>query len=336
MTSPYLHAPTRSRRRLSWRRWALVLIGLAVLFLAPALAHSQEAGETAMLTWVAPGTDALVLPAMLYDVREFDAPIDPSNWSQARQLAGVPSPHLPGTREFLLASGLAPGAAHYFAFRSRDASGTWSGILAVVRTDRVTDDSKPSAPSGLTASFQHTWVQLHWAPSSSSHVAGYTVYRATSASGPYAPLNAALLSEPDYQDTPLPPGAARLWYAVTASDQSHRESDRSDSVMVEIGDSGTPASWHLETGYPNPSRLSGSVTFPVIVPPQAADNGTLVITDNGGHRIWQSSLSGTTPGRQLLTWDGRNEEGRVAAPGVYRVYVVAGFERTVSRIVRVP
>jgi hypothetical protein len=41
MSSPYVYSTSRSRRRAPWRRWVLVLIGLAVLFLAPALAHSD-------------------------------------------------------------------------------------------------------------------------------------------------------------------------------------------------------------------------------------------------------------------------------------------------------
>jgi hypothetical protein len=90
MTSPYLFSPARSRRRPTWRRWLLVLLGIAALFLAPALAHS-----------------------------------DPSK-------------------------------------------------------------------------------------------------------------------SPDDQVTALPSGVSQLGYAVTASDQSHHESGRSDSMMVEIGDSGTP------------------------------------------------------------------------------------------------
>jgi hypothetical protein len=42
MTPPYLYSSARSRRYPTWRRWLLVLIGLAALFLAPALAHSGE------------------------------------------------------------------------------------------------------------------------------------------------------------------------------------------------------------------------------------------------------------------------------------------------------
>ena len=347
MTSPYLHSPARSRRRRpsppsprrgpSWRRWLLVLIGLAVLFLAPALARSQDApGDVVMLTWTAPGAEGAIGPAMRYDLREYDAPIDPTNWALARPIANVPLPHAPGTREFFLVTGLTAGPAHYFALRSRDEAGNWSPILGVARTDRPLDESGPVPPSGLLATFEHTWVQLHWTPSPSFHVLGYTVLRANAAAGPYVPLNPQPLAGADYQDTALPSGVDQVWYAVTATDQSHRVSSRCDSVLVEIGDAGAPVTWRMETGYPNPSRLSDRVTFPVIVPAHAADNGTLVITDNGGHRIWQSPLPGGGPGRTLLTWDGRNEDGRVVAPGVYRVFVISGFERTMSRIVRVP
>jgi hypothetical protein len=38
---------TRSRRKPAWRRWLLALIGIAVLFLAPALARSDIAARSA-------------------------------------------------------------------------------------------------------------------------------------------------------------------------------------------------------------------------------------------------------------------------------------------------
>jgi len=48
MTSQYFHhSPARARRLSTWRRWLLVLIGIAVLFLAPALAHSGDPGRPA-------------------------------------------------------------------------------------------------------------------------------------------------------------------------------------------------------------------------------------------------------------------------------------------------
>jgi hypothetical protein len=46
MTSPYQYSMTRSRRKPAWRRWLLALIGIAVLFLAPALAHSATSARS--------------------------------------------------------------------------------------------------------------------------------------------------------------------------------------------------------------------------------------------------------------------------------------------------
>lgn len=59
MTSAYLHSPTRSRRRPTWRRWVLLLIGIAVLCLAPALAHSDT--RSGCVTGPT-GTDCPVVP----------------------------------------------------------------------------------------------------------------------------------------------------------------------------------------------------------------------------------------------------------------------------------
>jgi hypothetical protein len=46
MTSPYLYSSRSRRGGSSSRRWLLVIVGLAILFLAPALAHWNEAAVT--------------------------------------------------------------------------------------------------------------------------------------------------------------------------------------------------------------------------------------------------------------------------------------------------
>jgi flagellar hook assembly protein FlgD len=61
---------------------------------------------------------------------------------------------------------------------------------------------------------------------------------------------------------------------------------------------------------------------------------TIEILDSGNRRVYREErdLIGTTE----IVWNGRNEAGRLCAPGVYRGWVIAGGERKSFRLVRVP
>jgi len=66
--------------------------------------------------------------------------------------------------------------------------------------------SPPAIPAGLTAMGSDGLVTLDWNDNTEPDLSGYTVYRATSAGGPYAPVNPALLADSQYVDS----GAAVL------------------------------------------------------------------------------------------------------------------------------
>jgi hypothetical protein len=67
-----------------------------------------------------------------YDVRWSTDPIDAGNWSSATQLSGEPAPADPGATQEMSASGLPTGANLYFALKSADGTGHWSGLSDVV------------------------------------------------------------------------------------------------------------------------------------------------------------------------------------------------------------
>jgi hypothetical protein len=338
MTSLYLHLPTRSRRNARWRRWALVAAGVAALFIAPALAHSQgTASESVNLAWTAPGDDGAIGTAKLYEMRMSTTPIDASNWDSAMPVTGLAAPQPGGTREVATVAGLTRGVTYYFALRTQDDAGNWSQLSNTLVWDWSADVTAPDAPQQVTATRQGSGVRVAWNAPPQVDVLGYTVARSASETGPFLPLNTSLVSRTSYDDLSLPAGASRLWYSVAASDESQNRSAYSVPATVEIDDPGAArAEWKVETGYPNPSSLASTVMLPVVVPPSGSRGGTLVITDNGGRRVWQASLETLSPGRQLLSWDGRNEAGRLTAPGIYHVIVFAGGERASSRLVRVP
>jgi hypothetical protein len=337
--SPFLRPATRTRRNPRWRRWLVILMGLSALLLAPLLAHAQGAPpDSVKLSWTAPGDDGAIGTATLYELRMSTSTIDASNWSSATVVPGVPAPRVAGTKQTFTVNGLTNGTTYYFAIRTQDDAGNWSGISNVMRWDWITDTAPPAAPSGISAAKASGKVHVHWAANSEPDLAGYTVYRASSASGPWSALNGALISSTDYYDSNLPGGATQLWYEVTASDVSGNQSARSSaaSVTMSNGTAGAAADWAMETGYPNPSSLSTPVTIPVTIPAAGGAGGTIVITDDSGHEVRELSLSGLSAGRRLVMWDGANSSGRSVAPGVYRATVMAGGARSTVRLVRVP
>jgi hypothetical protein len=121
------------------------------------------------------------------------------------------------------------------------------------------------------------------------------------------------------------------WYEVAAIDMSGNLSARSSAVSVSLA----AADVELEAPYPNPSRLWGPVYVPVLVaaPPRGA---RLYLLDAAGRGVRSIDLSTLPLGSRLVVWDGKNDAGRLCAPGVYSVYLAGHGPSQVVRLVRVP
>ncbi len=102
------------------------------------------------------------------------------------------------------------------------------------------DTVAPAAVTGLSATAAATGVNLGWSASSASDLAGYNVYRSSSATGTYTKLNAALLTALTYADTTAPQGVP-AYYQVTAVDTSNNESVRSTTASATRPDTTPPA-----------------------------------------------------------------------------------------------
>jgi len=230
------------RGRAHWREWFPALVVLGLLLLAPALVRAQSAGQDSVtLRWTAVGDDNLLGVAAAYDLRMANSPITASSWSTATELSGLPDPLASGTTQQVTVRGLTPGASYYFALRVRDDAGNWSGVSNLVRWDGVLDEEPPAVPSGLAVLPHDPGMHLAWTPSGAPDLAGYSVYRATAADGPFTKLNPSLLTATEYQDDALPVSEDSLWYQVTASDLSGNESARSASILGVLLSSAPPA-----------------------------------------------------------------------------------------------
>jgi hypothetical protein len=300
-----------------------------------AITLGNAAPTSVTLDWSAVGDDSLTGTATRYEVRWSTSAITSANWSAATVVtSGVPAPAAPGTAQSCTVTGLDRSVDLWFAVRVADKVNNWSVISNVISVPHTLDTAPPSTPSGLAVTVEADGEHLHWNANGEPDLAGYRVYRATSASGPFTQLDAALVTTALYVDSAAPDSAS-LWYEVSAVDASNNESARSAAVHVWLQAAGITAV-KLQPAYPNPSTLSAPVSLPVDVPGTGPIDGRLDIVNAAGERVRSIALQGLVPGTHTLTWDGRNDAGRVTAPGIYRAMLHVGGSEQAVRLVRQP
>jgi hypothetical protein len=325
-------APQPPVTPVAWRRLAVAAAGVLLLFIAPMIANAQQ-GDSVVVSWTAAGDDGNQGAATGYDLRISEAPITAGNFASAVQIVGLPAPAQAGARQSVTVRGLVHGTVYYFAIRSVDDAGNWSALSNVLRWDWILDTSPPGTPQAVGASKDEDRVRVTWNPSSDADVRGYRVYRATSASGPWTQLTTTPVINPEYEDASLPDGAEQLWYQVSAVDAAGNESPRSAAASVTLVVAATRVT--VEAVYPNPSRGDAPVTIPIVVPAGAGGAAVIDVVNAGGVRVRRIEAT-LASGRQEVRWDGKNDAGRVIAPGVYRAWLIVGDTRTSIRLLRAP
>jgi hypothetical protein len=327
----------RRSRGASARRSARAFVaGLSLtLLLAPNAVQAQGAGpDSVSLVWTAPGDDGAVGTASVYEMRLSASPIDGANWGAADIVRGLPDPLPPGTRQRAVVRGLTRGTPCYFAIRTADEAGNWSGISNLLLLDWIVDATAPAAPLGLTGSSQPGGsVLLTWSANAEADLAGYVVHRGMDAGGPFVALNGPPLVESQYVDVGIPGGSETVWYQLSARDATGNESARSGTLRVDLV--AGSAAWGIRPVYPNPSGPGRSVSFRLVVPP-GGGSVRVEILNSIGQRVRRMELGSLAPGTPVAQWDGRNDAGREVAPGAYTAWLIAGSTRSGVRLVRVP
>ncbi|MFN8586251.1 MAG: fibronectin type III domain-containing protein [Candidatus Eisenbacteria bacterium] len=286
------------------------------------------------LQWTAVGDDSLAGTATRYEVRWSTSQITGANWSGAVLVAaGVPTPAASGTAQSATVSGLDRSVDLWFAVRAYDEMNNASALSNVPKVDHVLDAAPPATPAGVVASVVAGGVQLNWNANSEPDLAGYHVYRAVVA-GDWTRLTASPVASNSYLDSTAP-DSATIWYAVTSVDAVGNESALSAGRTV-YPNAANVFAVKLNPVYPNPSHMSDPVTLPVDVPAQGPYDGRVDILNGAGERVRTIALRGLTPGTNLVTWDGRNDSGRLIAPGVYRAWLQMGGSQGQVKLVRQP
>jgi hypothetical protein len=308
-----------------------VVLILLLLAVAPALALAQ-ASDSVVVSWTAPGDDGMIGTASVYDMSVSESPINAGNFTLALGVPSLPVPLPSGTGQSVTVHGLTPGRTYYFAIRTADDQGNWSGLSNIVHFDWTVDTAPPAAPNAFAAVSEADGVHLSWAANTEPDLAGYNVYRSING-GIVSRINNTLVIANSYVDTTAPSDPQGLAYEVSAVDARGNESARTLTTRIGIL---TSTSLALQPGYPNPSHLGESVRIPVVIPANASGDLTVQILDSAGRQVRHLVLSSPTPGTMEVTWDGLNDAGRPTAPGVYRAWLVTGGTRSSVRLLRVP
>jgi predicted CXXCH cytochrome family protein len=189
------------------------------------------------------------------------------------------------------------------------------------------DNISPSSPTGLTASFLNNVVNLQWKANEESDIAEYAIYRGTAPDfNPARTAPLARVRRPLYQDAVSRSGVM-YYYKISAIDQAGNESGYtavSVVTSVETG-SGVPTEFALNQNYPNPFNPTTEIAFSV--PKQTPVK--IVIYGLSGDVVATVVNQTMSAGNYRITWNGRSDDGRSVASGVYFYHLQAeGFTAT--------
>ena len=155
------------------------------------------------------------------------------------------------------------------------------------------DTTPPAAPGGMSATASETEITVDWADNGEADLAGYNIFRATSAGGPYTQLNGALLAASTYVDAAV--NAGETWfYVATAVDASGNESSPGAEVSATVPFPAVGEAWINEFHYDNDGTDFGEFVE-VAGPAGTSLAGWSLVgyNGNGGGAYATVSLSGS-------------------------------------------
>ncbi|MCC6349546.1 MAG: T9SS type A sorting domain-containing protein [Candidatus Eisenbacteria bacterium] len=221
-------------------------------------------------------------------------------------------------------AGSNPGTAFMVVARNSAITMWWPSLPM---SGYSVDNLAPVAPAPFTGEYAGGATNLHWRPNAEADLAGYRLYRGTSAA--FVPDGASLvaaLADTGYADA----GAAGRWYKLTAVDVHGNESPvatLSPSGTLAVDGSGAAA---LAFAPPSPNPANARTVLRYTLP--AAGAVKLAIYDAAGRQVRVLAAGPREAGEHAEAWDLRDEGGRAVRAGLY----FARFEAAgVARVHRV-
>ena len=97
------------------------------------------------------------------------------------------------------------------------------------------DVTPPVAPTGLAATAGDGSVMLDWDDNTEPDLAGYNVYRSTSAGGPYSKLNGPFVTSSLYTDSQVTNGTTYYYVVVAVDNSSNLSADSNEASATPMG-----------------------------------------------------------------------------------------------------
>lgn len=222
-------------------------------------------------------------------------------------------------------------ASTQFMLQARNASGSryW---FSNVKVGHSLDNLAPLAPAPFAGTYASGSARLTWNPNREPDLAGYRLHRGTTAGFTPGPGSlVAALSDTGYVDA----AGAPHWYKLIAVDVHGNESPVATALpagttTVEPG-TGTRAFFAIASA--NPARAGGTTTLRFGL--ATAGRASLALYDATGRRVRALAGGAYEPGEHAIDWDGRDEAGRAAPPGLYFArFETVGYAATRKLVVQ--
>ncbi|HWC01611.1 MAG TPA: hypothetical protein VHF87_02465 [Methylomirabilota bacterium] len=202
-----------------------VVVALAAAPEAPPRISAQGGDAQVRVTWDPPTTLADGSPApenLVYDVFRGTTPGAPT---------GRPLNLEPVTARQYVDLAVQNDVTYHYAVRARLGPGGAQSAMSAVAAATPEDSTPPAQPRALVAVLAGAAVRLAWEAVPDADVAGYLVYRSTTAGRGHTRLTAAPQASTTYVDADARPGQT-YFYVVTAVDGSKRANESVPSQEV--------------------------------------------------------------------------------------------------------
>lgn len=215
-----------------------------------------------------------------------------------------------------------------YMVQARNATGTqwWN---AAPDSGYSVDNLAPIAPAPFTGQYASGSAALHWNPNREADLAGYRLYRGSSASFTPGPGNeVAALTDTGFTDA----AGAPYVYKLSAVDVHGNESPFAALVptgTTGVDDASRPRALALAPPSPSPARGATLLHFDL---PRAA-NVRLELFDPTGRRVRVIDQGERAAGRYAVALALRDDAGRPLAAGLYLVRLSAEGRALTRRLV---